>query len=152
MTLAQITALIAANIDTTGRRLTTGIKMREVLNGIVAYLTGIPSIAVSGITYINEADGWEPKSLLGTQFSVPQGGELRVFSLITVSRGQEWGEITISGTGDSEFTEISVPATIAEGECMAGVVLDLDTYAAGTYTYTLTIGGIDRSIIIEVEA
>lgn len=151
MTLAEITALITANIDTTGRRLTTGIKMREVLNGIVAYLTGIPTIAVSGITYIDDG-AWPPKALLGTSFSVPQGGELRIFSLITVSRGQEWGEIAISGTGDPEFTVISVPSTIAVGECMAGVVLDLDTYAAGTYTYTLTIGGIERQIIIEVEA
>lgn len=40
MTLAEITSLITSNIDTTGRRLTTGIKMREVLNAIVAYLSG----------------------------------------------------------------------------------------------------------------
>jgi hypothetical protein len=125
--------------------------MREVLNGIVAYLTGIPSIAVSGITYIDDG-AWPPKAPLGTSFSVPQGGELRVFSVITISRGQEWGEIEVSGTGDPEYTVINVPNAIAAGECMAAVVLDLDTYAAGTYTYTLTIGGIERSIIIEVEA
>jgi hypothetical protein len=45
MTLAQITALIAANIDTTGRRLTTGVKMRQVLDGIVAYLSA-PAVQV----------------------------------------------------------------------------------------------------------
>jgi hypothetical protein len=39
MTLAQLYTLVTDSIDTTGRRLTTGVKMRAVLNGILDYLT-----------------------------------------------------------------------------------------------------------------
>lgn len=150
MTLAEITALITANIDTTGRRLTTGIKMREVLNGIVAYLTGVPDFAVSGVVFTDGSN--LPDGVLGASISVPQGGIIRVVAIATVSRGKNWADISISGSGDPEYSVVSAPSTLPSTECITGVKLDLDTYAAGTYTYTLTIGGIDRSIIIEVEA
>ena len=72
MTLGEITALITANIDTTGRRLTTGIKMREVLNGIVAYLSGMPAFAVSGQVWEDDVE-YRPRPLLGTPFSIETG-------------------------------------------------------------------------------
>lgn len=147
MTLSGITALIASNIDTTGRRLTTGVKMREVLNGIVAYLSGIPDVAWGGVIFQDGAI----VTALDEPLSVPQGGEETYGVLLNFSRGNEWGDISVTGNGDAEFTSSSLPSTVVAGSNQLVVSITLDTYASGTYTYDITAGGITHSIIIEVD-
>lgn len=147
MTLAQITALITSNIDTTGRRLTTGVKMREVLNGIVAYLTGIPDFAFTGVVFI---DG-DFMGALGGPIQMQTGGSVTILIIINFSRGKEWGAIPMSSAGDDEFTAVFVPTSLIAGEATALAVLTFDPSAEGTYTYDITAGGITKTLTIEVE-
>jgi hypothetical protein len=147
MTLAQITALIAANIDTTGRRLTTGVRMREVLNAVVAYLTGIPNVAWDGLVFQNGAI----LTALTETLAVTQGGSETYGIQLTFSRGKEWGEVSVTGTGDSEFTASSFPTTLAVGSNQAVATVTLDTSTLGTYTFDITAGGITKTLTIEVE-
>jgi len=146
MTLAEITAIITANIDTTGRRLTTGIKMREVLNGIVAYLTGIPDFAYTGLAFVNG----QLVGGLGSPIDMEIGSNVNISVLLIFSRGKKWNEIAISGNGDSEFTATFIPSELAEGECVSFISLVFDSYLEGTYTYNITAGGVTKTLTIEV--
>jgi len=139
--------LIAANIDTTGRRLTTGVKMRQVLDGLVAYLTGIPDFAFTGVV----REGGLIKGSLGPTITVPTGGTLTYEIQLIFNRGKDWGDITITSEGDSEFTLSFISSTLAEGETVALAVLFFDSYIEGTYTYDITAGGITKTLTIEVE-
>jgi hypothetical protein len=151
MTLAEITSLITSNIDTTGRRLTTGLKMREVLNGIVAYLFGIPDLAVTGLVYVVIDDVLFPKSFLDTPFTIESGGVVKIAVEVYISRGKNWGDIEVTGEGDDEFTVLYMQSTISSLQCFTGMSLSFDSYLEGEYTYTFNIGGLERSIIINVE-
>jgi hypothetical protein len=147
MTLAQITALIAANIDTTGRRLTTGVKMRQVLDGIVAYLTGIPDFAFTGVV----REGGLIKGSLGPTITVPTGGVLTFEIQLIFNRGKKWDEIQITGDSSPMFTTSFISPTLPTGETVALAVLFFDSYLEGTYTYDITAGGITKTLTIEVE-
>jgi hypothetical protein len=147
MTLAQITALIAANIDITGRRLTTGVRMREVLNGIVAYLTGVPDFVYTGLVF----SSGQLVGLLGMPIDMAVGGDVSLQVLSIFSRGKNWGDIPVSGSGDSEFTENFIPSQVASDECVIFISLTFDSSVEGIYTYDITVGGITKTLTIEVE-
>lgn len=151
MTLAQITALITSNIDTTGRRLTTGVKMREVLNGIVAYLTGIPNFSFTGVvSEVSISNGSVLKGFMRDTITIQTGGTVTLEIQLVFNRGKEWGEIAISGDGDPEFTVSFISSTLPQGETVALAVLFFDSYLEGTYTYDITAGGITKTLTIEV--
>jgi hypothetical protein len=147
MTLAEITALIVSNVDTTGRRLTTGVKMRQVLDAIVAYLSGTPDFVYTGLVF----SGGQLIGGLGSTVTMVSGGNVSVSVMLIFSRGKDWGDIAISGEGDAEFTPTYIPSELGSSECVSVLVLSFDSYIEGTYTYQITAGGTTKTLTIEVE-